>query len=244
MKQNRRLVFNGIIESIAKGDIQRGKKLPSENALAQRLGVKRSDVRDALVALELLGFIESRQGQGSYLVDFELTEPSNPFALMVMLQKGKPQEIMHIRTLIETEAARLCASHRAPRDISELRDCFNSLGGLRGYREHAMMDARFHSIIAKGCGNKLLQTMIHFVYGYISYVSLNNWIILLRPDHEEQRNAIIDQHRSILGAIQNGLPDEAAQAMRAHLNFITGNLNHRIKEDYDAYEKQTSILWA
>ncbi len=81
MKQNRQLVFNGIMESIAKGEIKRGEKPPSENALVRRLNVKRSDVRDALIAIELMGLIDSRQGQGSYLVDFELTEASNPFSL-------------------------------------------------------------------------------------------------------------------------------------------------------------------
>lgn len=243
MKQNRQLVFNGIIEAISKGEIARGEKLPSENALVKKLGVKRSDIREAFVALELMGLITSRQGQGSYLVDFELTEASNPLALMMMLQKGNPQEIMHIRALIEIEAARLCAINRTKLDVLKLQESFQNMITQENRRDYAMLDAQFHSIIAGGCGNRLLQTMINFVYGYISYVSLNNWIYLMLPENEDRKNAIIDQHRLILCAIKNMKADDAAKSMQAHLNFISENLNQRIMEDYDIYEKQTSLLW-
>ena len=101
MKKNRQLVFDKILDGIARGIFRPNEKIHSENQMAQSLGVKRTDVREALMALELMGVVKSYQGQGCYLSQFGLSEQANPFSLMVVLQRGNPDEIMAVRIMIE-----------------------------------------------------------------------------------------------------------------------------------------------
>ena len=243
MKAHRRLVFDKMIECIAKGVFRPNEKLYSENRLARVLGVGRSDVREALMALELMGAVRSFQGKGTFLIPFELNESANPFALMIMLKQGNPDEIMAARRLIEPEVTRLCALHRSQDDLKRLERSLHHLENSPSPELRSREDAGFHSIVAAACGNRLLHTLMNMIFGYISYVSFNNWATLARIENSGQRQDILDQHRAVFLAIRDGDSAAAVQAAQVHLDYIGTHLNQKIREEFDAYEKQKSLSW-
>ncbi len=244
MKTHRQLVFDTLIEYIAKGVFRPHEKLYSENRLARVLGVGRNDVREAMMALELVGVVKNYQGKGSYLMPFELDEDANPFALMLMLAQGNPDEIMATRRLFELEVTRLCAENCTEATIQALRGSLNALHKADKPELYAREDARFHSLIAGGCGNQLLRTLMHMIFGYITYVALNNWMLLVEPEHLEDKRQILKQHDNLFRSIADRDPDRALASCKVHLDYIETNLNQKIKEEFFAYEKQKSLLWA
>jgi len=243
MKANRQLVFDKMVEYIAKGVFRPHEKIYSENRLARILGVGRNDVHEAMMALELMGVVKNFQGKGTYLVPFELDKAANPFALMLMLSKGNPDDIMAVRRLLEPEVTRLCAELCEERTVENLHRCLQAMHGAGRPERYAREDANFHSIIADGCGNPLLRTLMHIVFGYISYVSLNNWFTLVQPEHDDHKQRILTQHSELFTSIANRAPERAFSSSKAHLDYIECNLNQTIKLEYSEHEKQKSLSW-
>lgn len=243
MKKERKIVFDKLIEYIATGKFKPNHKLYSENTLARIWNVKRHDIRDAIITLELMGLVESHQGKGTYLTNFRLNEASNPYAILLMLQHGNPDEIMAMRLMLECEAARFSALNRTQSDLIKMEKTIMNMENETEADICAREDAVFHSLVSKSGGNQLLQTLVHLVYGYISYVSSNNWNFLVLSGNESYKKKIIDQHKDIYNAILSGSPDLAERRSHEHFYFIKNSLNHDIQKEYDKYEKQKNILW-
>ena len=241
MKANRQLVFDKMIEYIAKDVFRPHEKIYSENRLARILGVGRNDVHEAMMALELMGVVRNVQGKGNYLVPFELNKAANPFALMLMLAKGNPDDIMAVRRLLEPEVTRLCAERCEEQTVEDLHRCLQAMRGADRPERYAREDANFHSVVADGCGNPLLRTLMHMVFGYISYVSLNNWFMLVQPDHADHKQHILKQHGDLFTSIANRAPEQALSSSKTHLDYIETNLNQTIKMEYSEHEKQKSL---
>lgn len=106
---------------IAKDNLTTGDKIPSERELSERLNVGRSSVREALRALELLGLIETRRGEGTFVKDFgghHLVELIGTF----ILQTGKVREdIVETKKVIEEQAVTLAMGRITMEQLVELR---------------------------------------------------------------------------------------------------------------------------
>lgn len=99
---------------IIKGEgIKTGGKLPSERELAERLGVGRSSVREALRSLELLGLIETKRGEGTFLADFQKHQFVEVLADFIMQQPQSLRDVLETRRMHEMNAiAKICASQQ------------------------------------------------------------------------------------------------------------------------------------
>ncbi|MBC7098970.1 FadR family transcriptional regulator, partial [Candidatus Bipolaricaulota bacterium] len=111
-------VAEQIVEAIKKGVLAVGSKLPSENELAEQMGVSRPTVREALSALAAVGLIESRPGSGNFV-----RNPASSIvqeALLILESESSCLEIMEARGLLEPPVAGLAAQKRTKENISEL----------------------------------------------------------------------------------------------------------------------------
>src|SRR5215212_2800675 len=108
--ENRRLyrqIADQIAALIEKGEYAIGARLPPERDLARQLGVSRPSVREALIALEVEGYVEVRVGSGVYVLGSRA--PSGPAA--ELSEDSGPFELIKARWLIEAECAALAARH-------------------------------------------------------------------------------------------------------------------------------------
>jgi GntR family transcriptional repressor for pyruvate dehydrogenase complex len=205
-------IIEEIQQKITAGELLPGEKLPSERALAQMFSVSRSSVREAMKALQYMGFVEIRVGEGCFLKEPSLLAPADQYRYSCMERKFSIRESMEAREILESQTVRLAAIRGTEKDREQIQQVFEE--GLL-YRDdpEAFLDwdFRLHLTIAEATHNRalvqMLQTIREALFGY-SHDALT-W-----PGQVEMT---IECHRRIVEAIVDGEPDLAEEKMLYHL---------------------------
>ncbi|MFC5522605.1 FadR/GntR family transcriptional regulator [Polaromonas jejuensis] len=226
-----RLIADKITQKIRDGEFPVGSRLPGERDLAEVLGVSRSSVREALIALELSGYVEVRLGSGVYVtmpregaslsanVGAEIA-PAVPRPAMDI----GPFELLEARLLIEPEVAARAAQNASNQQLAVIRETQEAMsaGGAPNQRDRA-----FHAAIAAACGNSALEAVVLSlrelseaspVYQRLDkhFVGRKAWKAAL-VEHDRITNAILERD-----------PIRARHEMYAHLLAIMA----RLREDF------------
>ncbi|KAA0563548.1 FadR family transcriptional regulator [Bacillus sp. CH30_1T] len=113
-------VYIGIVhqlrEMISKDGLKPGDKIPSERELSERLNVGRSSVREALRALELLGLIETKRGEGTFLRDFRDHHLIDLLGMFILQDHKAQEDILYTKMMIEKEALKDLFSEKKKMD--------------------------------------------------------------------------------------------------------------------------------
>lgn len=211
-----------IKEMISKGILKKGDKLPSERELVDKLGVSRTSIREALRALEIIGLVESRQGEGNFIMDNFENSLFEPLSVMFMLQKSSTLEIHQVRVMIETETASLAAKNVTDEDIAILQELVDKLKNSKNELDRSISDKDFHYKIAKCSGNFLINNILRSVSSLMDAFIVNARMVIV--NEEEAREILVKQHEDILDALIDRNPEAAVAAMRAHLDCIKQHL--------------------
>src|ERR1700692_2707352 len=110
------------IERLILKKLQPGDKLPSERELAEMLRVSRGSIRDAIRGLELMGFVEPRQGAGTIVREPSAELSANPFAKALQRRRELVSELLDFRKMLEPPLAARAATHASADEISEMED--------------------------------------------------------------------------------------------------------------------------
>lgn len=225
-----RMIADQIAGRIRAGDFPSGGRLPAERELAEQLQVSRASVREALIALEIEGYVEVRVGTGVFVCaprdDGQYGAPALPAAPAGGAEPTDigPFDLLETRLLMEPECAALAAQKASPAQIAAIRAAHEAMSLTDGPAEH---DRAFHSAIANGCGNAALAAAISHIWQLSStspvfhrleahFVTTNVWV--------EARK----EHERILAAITDRDPIRARHAMHDHLVGIMA----RLREDF------------
>ena len=206
---------------IVEGEFAAGTRLPAERDLAKQLGVSRPSVREALIALEVEGWVEVRTGSGIYVQ--EARQRSGAHAPRNGNGTGTdwgPLELMRARELVEGEVAALAARNARKAHIAAMA------GALAQMREESEAgheprggDEAFHTAIAQACGNEVLGDTVR------SYWSARHGPIFSRlGDYFENPaswSAALVEHAAVLDAIRARDAQAARDAMQQHLKKAT-----------------------
>ena len=203
-------VANQIGDLIRTGEVGPGQRLPAERDLAKTLGVSRPVVREAMIALEVVGLVEVRTGSGAYVRE-------QPIAPEVAISAGNsPTDILNARMLIEGETAALAAEQAAPREVEIIASTVAEMEGEHDAgRPWSSADLAFHVAIAHATGNAALAGVVERLWQeqYGPVFSLLSERVRLN----ENWPATIAGHRDILDAIRRRKRRAAKRAMREHL---------------------------
>ena len=120
-KKNYQKIVEQIQDMILEGKIKSGDKLPPERELVEQLQVSRSSLREALKALEVMGLLESKQGEGSFIVDNVEDTILRSVSIMYTLNDGSVKEIMQLRECLEIYSAMQIVLHGSDEDIDKLQ---------------------------------------------------------------------------------------------------------------------------
>src|SRR5262245_4157662 len=157
--ENRRLyrqIADQIAALIEKGEYDAGQRLPPERDLAKQLGVSRPSVREALIALEVEGYVEVRVGSGVYVVGRGPALRSEPLPA-----DSGPFELIRARWLIEAECAAVAAKQATRAQVRAMEEALDQMEADRG---RGMMplaaDRLFHLRIAEASGNSALALVV------------------------------------------------------------------------------------
>jgi DNA-binding FadR family transcriptional regulator len=199
---------------IASGEFANGQRLPAERDLALQLGVSRTSVREALIALEVSGKVEVRVGAGIYV------GASRPFAVADPKSEGQgPFELLRARWLIESEIAAEAARKWRKEDLTPIRAAVEEMKECqRRNRDATASDRNFHLGIATATHNDALVSVVHDLW------DRGRGAIWRRMEHHfqtpELRAAALHDHRAIFEMLEARDARGARAAMRRHLERV------------------------
>ena len=212
-----RQVADSIMASIKTGACKPGSRLPSERDLAVAYKVSRPTVREAMIALEIRGLVESRHGSGIYITEHP------PAQIGADDLDIGAFELTEARRLFEGEAAALAATTITDEQVAELETIITDMVKENHRKQTGeLADRRFHVAIARATRNTAITTVIENLWD-IRYKSP-----LCRHMLERARSVgvqpRISEHRRILAALKKHDPKAARAAMRDHLGRVIDGL--------------------
>jgi GntR family transcriptional repressor for pyruvate dehydrogenase complex len=204
---------------IEKGRLHSGDQLPSERELAEVFNVSRSSVREALRSLETQGYLESRQGDGTYIARQPVETLINPLATVIFTEKDGQMELFEMRRLIEPQLAYLAAERATPEEIVMLGKALELQEDAYAKGESGTeVDKTFHYILAKASKNKVILRIVDNIMDLLAESRDRYLQVEGRPEKSLAR------HREVLEAIRSGNKELAARVMQDHLEDIEHSL--------------------
>lgn len=223
-----RMIADQIAGRIRAGDFPAGTRLPAERDLAEQLQVSRASIREALIALEIEGYVEVRVGTGVFVAlpreDGKYTQPAAmPLPAAEPTDIG-PFDLLETRLLLEPECVSLAAQKGSPAQIAAIQAAHAGMSLTDSPGTH---DRAFHSAIADACGNAALAAAISHIW----QLSIASPVFSRLEAHfvtTQVWQAAQQEHDRILAAIVDRDPIRARHAMHDHLVGILA----RLREDF------------
>lgn len=205
-------VLDRLRQYVTENGLRAGDRLPPERDLAQRLGVSRASVKQAIVVLEVQGLVEARHGGGTYLVRDSLDV--EPVEKMVERRRRLP-DVLEAREALETKLAELAAERRTDEDLDAMRRALDHMAREMGEGGHGVEgDRLFHAAVTAAAHSSLLAEFMRSISDQIAESRTES----LRQPGRPTRS--LAQHRAILDAIADRRPTRAAAAMRRHVRTV------------------------
>lgn len=209
-------------DEILEGRLKRGDQIESDRELAKKLNVGRSAVREALKVLDVLGMIDIRLGQGTYITSRETNFFSVPLSWSLFLDGAQVKSILQVRGALELRAVQLAAQCEDKNKLDKLTDIYYRM--QKTFQEskdsdnlqHALQetldaDIEFHTCIAECSGNPIILSMLTTIRNFLKRVSGTGMV------DAEQLQAVVEEHQKLYGAIISGNVEAATKTMMKHL---------------------------
>ena len=209
-------IVQQIEESVLNGSLKPGDQLPAERDLAQRLGVSRTAVREAVKTLREKGLVEAYSGRGTFITDGTSHAARQSFDLMVKVgqQEGSPH-LAELRLILEPGIAALAAARVKDEDLVAMRDAVAVMDRAQKDPEaYIEADLDFHLALAEAAANPLILSLIDSIVGLLR----EQRIKIFNVEGGPQRGQV--HHKRILAAVEHRDPEAARGAMVAHLEQV------------------------
>ena len=209
-------IVQQIKESIVNGSLKPGDQLPAERELAQRFGVSRTAVREAVKALREKGLVEAYSGRGTFITDGTTQAVRQSLDLMVKI--GQPEGSAHladVRAILEPEIAALAAARIQESELATMREAV-AVMDRAGQDPDAYIEADldFHLALAEGAANPLILSLLDSIVGLLREQRLRIFKVPGGPERGQIH------HKRILEAVERHDAEGARNAMRAHLEQV------------------------
>lgn len=217
-------IAHRLLAYILAGNVRPGEKIPSERNLAEVLGVGRSIVREALKSLTLLGLVEVRQGDGTYLRGLESSLLPQSIEWGLLLGQKRTRDIIEARRHIEVILAGLAAERRDDADLSELSRLVGEMRDAKEASSFVAADIAFHLRVAHAARNESLSQIMTSIRSL-----LRVWVTRVMEAAESFQPSLAE-HVAVYDAIRVGDPATARLAMEAHMDDAVGRLEATLKD--------------
>src|SRR5438034_4247731 len=205
-------IVRQVKQLIAEGRLKSGDQLPPERDLAEKFVVSRTSVREALRALESLGFVEIRPGEGTFVREMSVDSLVGPLALVMTAQREAIGELFEARRVLEPAIASLAASRATPEEIQEMKRILDDQAReIGGGKTGLAQDAAFHEAIGTAAHNRAITRIVHALMDLLAQSREEAISTPGRPTRSHE------DHRRILDAIPAKNAAAAERAMRDHI---------------------------
>jgi GntR family transcriptional repressor for pyruvate dehydrogenase complex len=200
---------------ISEGRLKGGDRLPPERDLAEKFVVSRTSVREALRALESLGLVEIRPGEGTFVRQVSIESLVEPLALLMVSQREAIGELFEARRLLEPSLAALAATRATPEEIQEMERILEEQAKeIANGRTGLAQDAQFHAAIGAAAHNRAITRIAHAIMDLLTQSREESLNIPGRPTRSHE------DHRRVLAAIGRRDADGARKAMLEHIEAV------------------------
>lgn len=211
-----RLIMDGILKV--------GQALPSERRLCEKLGVSRSALREGLRVLRGLGIIETRRGRGSFVARLSAERDASPLLHLFNSQPRTLYDLLDVRAILESEAARLAALRGTAADFILIRRRYEAMVEKQGMdaeaslEEHARLDHGFHLAISEASHNPVL---VHTLQSLSDLMLRSVFASVCNLYHRPAHKRLIDRHHERLyEAVTEGNSERAGRIAREHIEGL------------------------
>ena len=212
-------VVKQVQDIIRDGLLRPGDMLPPERELAERLHVSRGSLREAILALESMGLVEPRHGEGTIVRDLSAAPLVNQLSVMLVQKRALVGELLEFRLMVEPTLAARAAANATEEEITHLEEILSRQKAKVDQGELAIEeDSKFHYAIAQAARNSVVLKVLDVFMDYLR----DSRELSLQVEGRPQRS--LNSHRRILNAIARKNPAAAEKAMRRHITTIEGLL--------------------
>ncbi len=229
-------VVRQLIDGVLANRIGAGERLPSERKLSEMLGVGRSVVREALKSLTVLGLVEVRQGDGTYLRGSEAGFLTRAIEWGLLLGAHEAGDLVEARCHLEEVITALAGERRSDADLEDLHRLMAEMEASKHDTERFVeADMAFHAKVAEASGNSTLQRIM------LSIASLLRVWIGRVMQQETNFTPTCEEHRRVLAAIEAGDPVAAREAAAAHMHRARSRLERSLREPGASAERVAEV---
>ncbi|MEE1649452.1 FadR/GntR family transcriptional regulator [Brachybacterium sp. J144] len=208
--------IDAIKQMILVGELGPGHRLPPEKELAERVGVSRNSLREAVKALSVIRVLDVRQGDGTYVTSLAPELLVESLAFMLDLHQGSAEgQILEVRRLLEPVAVEQACAHLGDEDFADLEQLMVDISEHSSVEELVEADLAFHQRIISHCPNAYLSSMLEGLASATARARV--WRGLTEDSAVESTLA---EHRRILDALRAGRADLARVHTAAHIAAV------------------------
>jgi len=216
-----RHVIEGILSSIQDGTLSAGERLPSEAKLAELTGVGRTSVREALAALRLMGVVETRVGDGSYVRESASSDVATNGISQAIEQSEEAQQLQEARAVFECGLVRLAVARWSPEKTKRFEGLLSDMSDAAErecYEDYVRLHRDLHLMLARATDNAIVERTER---SFLETMDHEGWQDMERqfylPNRAEYLRESVDLHRGIVDALASG--DGALASQRVHDHF-------------------------
>ena len=241
--KNRRVfevIASQVRNAILDGTLKTGDKLPSEVELAEKFGVGRPAVREALRTLEIAGLVSVRHGKegGAYIEDRDLDSIRNHFSDLLRFGKVSLRHLTEARLFMETLMFDLIVDKISQQDIKELRECIaraEEMFRLGNEKERIRQNFRFHTLLASITQNPIIIINVTTINDLMSY-----FLVGIEPTKQLSRNTI-DAHTRIVDLLEARDLERCKEENKKHIKDVSDRLMNKSARESEDKDSDTFV---
>ncbi|MGB5865540.1 MAG: FCD domain-containing protein [Sulfitobacter sp.] len=214
-------VIRQVEELILRGILRPGKRLPAERELAERLGVSRPPLRDAIASLQAAGLLTTKPGAGVFVADVLGSAFSPALTALFARHDEATMDYLSFRRDMEGLAAERAARLGSDTDLAVISAVFAKMEAAHhshDAEEEAALDAQFHMAIIEASHNVVMLHMMRSMYELLREGVFYNRQVMFKQ--QTKRAVLLDQHRTIHDALMARDAGAARAAVEAHLTYV------------------------
>ncbi len=217
---------------ILRGILRPGDRLPSERELAEKLGVSRPSLREAVATLQDRGLLDARAGAGIFVGNVMGAEFSETLVRLFSDHEEAMFDYISFRRDMEGMAAERAAKLGSDTDLKVIDTIFRKMEAAHTKRnpaEESQLDAEFHLAIIEASHNVVMLHMMRAMFQLLREGVFYNRQVMFKQ--RTTRDTLLDQHRAINDALQARDPGAARDAVSAHLSYVENSLSDQQRTD-------------
>jgi len=212
-------IVQQVLELIENGKLKQGDQLPSERELTEIFKVSRTTVREAIRTLESMKLLQSRQGNGTYVLASSEEDLIQPLAAALFNAKDDIRHIFYVRKIIEPHVALLAAENATAQEIEEMEEILRRQEICVEKGENIIeTDSAFHNLMAGATKNRVMERLTAALVDFLKQ-SREHYLLDVEPGNNRPERSL-EGHKQVLAAIKKGDCEAAQRLMLQHLEEI------------------------